>query len=213
MSRPVFLSPTGQAPGRWREAFPQGLAWRTDVLDPASLAGDTVLWAHAPGDALPALVARLNRLRPDLPVVALDLQPAQATAGAVFEAGARGYCHTLATPAMLDQVAIVVSHGGLWVGPELMSRMVSATHRHLAEIPAPNPALDSLTSRERDVAEEVARGATNKEVARSLGITERTVKAHLGAVFAKLGVRDRLQLVLSLQAPTPTPTLAEAPPA
>jgi DNA-binding CsgD family transcriptional regulator len=49
------------------------------------------------------------------------------------------------------------------------------------------------------VAEEVARGATNKEAARRLGITERTVKAHLGAVFAKLGVRDRLHLALSLQ--------------
>ena len=46
---------------------------------------------------------------------------------------------------------------------------------------------------------EVAKGATNKEVARALDITERTVKAHLGSAFGKLGVRDRLQLVLRLK--------------
>jgi len=56
-----------------------------------------------------------------------------------------------------------------------------------------------LTPRERDVAIEVAHGATNKEVAQRLNITERTVKAHLGAVFEKLGVRDRLQLVLEFK--------------
>ena len=55
-----------------------------------------------------------------------------------------------------------------------------------------------LTTRERLVAEAIAAGKTNKEAARELDITERTVKAHLGAVFDKLGVRDRLQLVLLL---------------
>lgn len=209
MSTPVFLSSTGQAPARWRDAFPEGLAWLADGLEVASLPGDALLWVSAPGDELPARVARLQRLRPELPVIALDLQPSQAAAAAAFEAGARGYCHTLATPALLNQVAIVVSYGGLWVGPELMSRIVSATHRALGAGPASHPGLEGLTARERDVADAVARGATNKEVARQLSITERTVKAHLGAVFAKLGVRDRLQLVLCLQAPA----LAEAPPA
>jgi DNA-binding NarL/FixJ family response regulator len=50
--------------------------------------------------------------------------------------------------------------------------------------------------RERQVAESVARGSTNKEIARVMGITERTVKAHLTASFEKLGVRDRMQLAL-----------------
>ncbi|MGM2628818.1 response regulator transcription factor [Bacillus cereus group sp. Bce038] len=44
----------------------------------------------------------------------------------------------------------------------------------------------------------MAAGHTNKEVARGLEITERTVKAHLGAAFRKLGVRDRMQLILKL---------------
>jgi RNA polymerase sigma factor (sigma-70 family) len=62
--------------------------------------------------------------------------------------------------------------------------------------------LASLTERERGVAEAVASGLSNKEVARRLGITERTVKAHLSSAFRKLGVRDRMQLVVRLRMAT-----------
>ena len=56
--------------------------------------------------------------------------------------------------------------------------------------------MELLSAREKDVARAVAAGKSNKEVAKELDITERTVKAHLSAVFEKLHVRDRLQLVL-----------------
>ncbi len=54
----------------------------------------------------------------------------------------------------------------------------------------------TLTEREREVAKAVAQGASNKEIARQLDITERTIKAHVGAILEKLGARDRLQLSL-----------------
>jgi two-component system, NarL family, nitrate/nitrite response regulator NarL len=60
------------------------------------------------------------------------------------------------------------------------------------------PQLDDLTSRELMVAEQVAHGASNREIAVALEITERTVKAHLSAIFDKLGVRDRVQLALRM---------------
>jgi DNA-binding NarL/FixJ family response regulator len=53
-----------------------------------------------------------------------------------------------------------------------------------------------LTAREQETAALLARGASNKEIARQLDITERTVKAHVGAMLEKLGVRDRLRLSL-----------------
>ncbi len=96
---------------------------------------------------------------------------------------------------MLEQVNQVVQVGGLWLGADLMRQLVSATANILKPTTA-SPKLDSLTLREKSVAEAVAAGKTNKEVARELDITERTVKAHLGSVFDKLKVRDRLQLVL-----------------
>jgi len=55
---------------------------------------------------------------------------------------------------------------------------------------------DCLSEREVQVARLIANGASNKEIADRLVITERTVKAHLTAIFEKLGVRDRLQLSL-----------------
>jgi len=61
-----------------------------------------------------------------------------------------------------------------------------------------NGLLEQLTSREREVAVEVAKGLSNKEVAKLLNITERTVKAHLASTFERLGAKDRLQLALML---------------
>lgn len=57
-------------------------------------------------------------------------------------------------------------------------------------------AFDALTPREREIAVLVGEGVNNKIIARRLDITERTVKAHLGAVFSKLGIPGRLQLAL-----------------
>jgi DNA-binding NarL/FixJ family response regulator len=98
-------------------------------------------------------------------------------------------------------VAQVIQHGGLWLGPDLVQRLMAATRDVLARSPnAPVQAADvsALSDRELQVARAVADGHTNKEVADLLHISERTVKAHLGSVFEKLGVRDRLQLVLRL---------------
>ena len=89
----------------------------------------------------------------------------------------------------------MVGNGGLWVGQGLMQRLLAGAARLLP----PNPSdgwADTLTEREREVAHAIARGASNKEVARELAITERTVKAHVGAILEKLGARDRLQLSL-----------------
>lgn len=89
-------------------------------------------------------------------------------------------------------------HGGLWVGPHLLARLITGLAPQLAQAPeAPAaPALDELSPREREVTIAVAEGLTNKQVALRLDISERTVKAHLAAVFDKLGVPDRLQLAL-----------------
>ena len=133
--------------------------------------------------------------------VVISDHPAQAEGLHALEAGARGYCHAYATPEMLREVAVVIQHGGLWVGPELMARAIRAASTAGATQGLPrSPFLARLTERESAVALAVARGLTNKEVAASLAITERTVKAHLSAVFEKLGVRDRMQLALSLSA-------------
>jgi len=188
---------------RWRMAFPDG-AIVARVGGASELPGGvSQLWLHANGadsEALAGQVARLASFDPSIPIVVMSEAPDQALALFALNAGARACCHALASPDLLLQISLVVGNGGLWVGPELMQRMIGSVARELDRGSAGDGAeLTGLTPRERAVAKEVSRGATNKEAARALGITERTVKAHLAQVFAKLGVRDRLELVIALR--------------
>ena len=198
MTTHLFISPRAQPLPRWQHAFPDA----TLAARPGARRADVVWWMPPQFDAS-ALAALIADLPAGTPLVVLSSEPSQADAMQALAAGARAYCHAYATPAMLQQVAVVVLNGGLWLGPELMSTVMGvASKQLLADVdPAAATRLDALTPRERAVAIEVAHGATNKEVARRLDITERTVKAHLSAVFEKLGVRDRLQLVLELKQP------------
>jgi two-component system nitrate/nitrite response regulator NarL len=187
----LFLTPDGRMQPRWREAFANAVA--TSATHPT--ADVEVIWLSEAHPRYRTLLPELGRC--GHPLVVISQVPDQEQALAALAAGARGYCHALATPEMLRDVAAAVSHGGLWVGPELMNRLIRSLPA--AAIPKSDGQaqdLAALTERERETAQRVARGFSNKEIARQLDITERTVKAHLSAIFAKLGLRDRLQLAL-----------------
>ncbi len=187
-------------PERWLQAFPGGQWSNWATLAATVKAGDTV-WVPVTYPDWAARVAELVRQQPDSAVVVVSGVPQDAEGLRAIDAGARGYCHLLAVPTLMQEVAQVVAHGGLWVGPSLVQRLMAATREVLQRSPAPAAAradLSVLSERELQVARAVAEGKSNKEVAAQLFISERTVKAHLGTVFDKLGVRDRVQLVLHL---------------
>lgn len=197
MIRHFFLtSGTATPAARWLAAFPAGECCTRDAVLIRARAGD-MIWVPTHRAGWDTALDSLGRALPRCVFVALSLAPGGDEGLLALDRGARGYCHALSVPGLLREVAQVVSLGGLWVGPELMARMIAAAGRNL---PAPRAERFEglLSAREAQVAETVAAGLSNKEVAAKLGITERTVKAHLGAVFEKLGVRDRLQLVLHL---------------
>ena len=120
---------------------------------------------------------------------------------ALLKAGAKGCCRRGIDPESLQQVLSVTSNGGVWVTRSLLPRLVTElrnyvqAHRKPVEKPA-EPALSELTQREREIVRLIVEGASNKEVASALAISERTVKGHLSNVFQKLGVTDRLKLML-----------------
>jgi two-component system, NarL family, nitrate/nitrite response regulator NarL len=187
-------------PERWAQAFPEGRSRDWPSLQQTVLAGDMV-WVPVSGQDWPQRVDALLQLQAGCRIVVLSAVPSEAEGLRALDAGARGYCHLLAVSTLLREVAQVVGLGGLWVGPELVQRLVAATRGLLPQGLAQKPQaidLSLLSEREAQVACAVARGHTNREVAEQLHISERTVKAHLGAVFEKLGVRDRVQLVLQL---------------
>lgn len=220
----LFLTsnPELLVPARWHEAFPAGLALKLPALL-ARLRGlpeaQSVIWLNT-ADALWATQVRdILQALPGARVVVVSAMPHAAEGLSALNDGVRGYTHAYAVPELLREVALVVAHGGLWVGPDLLQRLVASTHAALARRPAPelapgvSPVASAwalLSAREAEVARVVSAGRSNKEVAEMLHISERTVKAHLGAVFEKLGVRDRLQLVLRLSASPDPVTLPEA---
>lgn len=199
MNENLCLSVRPEQLSRWRQAFPAG----TVVATLAALSranSETILWLHAgalPLTDLKAIIAEARKTNPRAKFVVISGTPAQPEALTAFNAGAAGYCHAMATPQMLRQVATVVTNGGMWLGPELLDRIIATTSRIVPPQPE-TPSLASLTAREKEVALAVGRGLSNREVAELLEISERTVKAHLGAIFEKLQVRDRLQLALLL---------------
>lgn len=86
--------------------------------------------------------------------------------------------------------------GGALLAPDLTRRLVE---RHLAAPPpddAVPPALRALTDREREVLAHVARGLSNADIAAELHIGEATVKTHVNHMLSKLGLRDRVQVVV-----------------
>ena len=228
-TRHLFLSSsTASATERWRQAFAAGQSLGAPALLKRLQGGAverSMVWLSANDAQWPEHLRQILQAQPGARVVLLSGAPEPLEGLKALDAGVRAYTHAYAVPALLQEVATVVEHGGLWVGPDLMHRMVGSTQAALANraapaattassaVPAANP-WTLLSAREAQVARNVSAGRSNREVADLMFISERTVKAHLGAVFEKLGVRDRLQLVLRLAGfpePSPAPAAGSTP--
>ncbi|MFN0090812.1 MAG: response regulator [Acidimicrobiales bacterium] len=127
------------------------------------------------------------------PVLVLTSFSDQDRIVAALDAGASGYVLKDAEPEDLVRAIHSAARGDLPLDPKVARALVDS--RRAA--PAPRPAPGSgLTSREREVLALVGEGLANKLIARRLGISEKTVKAHLTPVFHCLGVTDRTQAAL-----------------
>ena len=197
----LFITRSGELRERWRQAFPSAsVASSTADIGAATSKARGVVWLDvavtSPEDRIAEVKAAVAF---GWPVVVMAATPGEAEAFQLLNVGAMGYCHVKAAPEQLREIALVVEHGGIWMPPELLQRFLALSTRVVPSEPPPvEPELNELTSRELMVAEQVAHGATNREIAAALDITERTVKAHLSAIFDKLGVRDRVQLALAM---------------
>ena len=193
----LFVSSGAAMLPAWREAFGAARAIAPGDLAAAPISAH-VVWLRLDQAAnLAALVAAVHAQCGLVPVVIMSDTPNDAEALAALSAQARGYCNSHAGPEVLVKVASVVTQGGLWIGEALMHRILAV--QHLIQLPAEAARPDwraKLTAREAEVAELAADGTRYKEIARALNITERTVKAHMGAILVKLELRDRLQLAL-----------------
>ncbi|WP_040797564.1 response regulator [Nocardia higoensis] len=195
-----------------RQGFGALLAAQSDI----SVVGD------APDGKV--AVAETKRLRPDVVLMdvrmpemnGLDAARAILSAGGdpptrvlmlttfdiddyVYEAlslGASGFLLKDAPADELVRAVRVVAAGQALLAPTVTRRLIAEVTRRRAGTRRTTPELGSLTPREREVLELVARGMSNGEIAEALFVAEQTVKTHVSKVFSKLQLRDRAQAVV-----------------
>jgi NarL family two-component system response regulator LiaR len=133
----------------------------------------------------------LRRTAPECRVIVLTSFLDDERLLPALEAGAAGYLLKDVEPAELARAIRAAYAGEALIAPAAAARLLRAISGRADA--APQPPRDQLTAREREVLELIARGFANKRIALELGISEKTVKAHVGRVLAKLGVSDRTQ--------------------
>jgi two-component system, NarL family, response regulator LiaR len=126
----------------------------------------------------------LRRRLPECRVIVLTSYAEDDRILPAIQAGAAGYLLKHVEPRELARAVRAAHAGEALLDPSVAARVVSALAR---------PEREELTPREREVLALIARGMANKRIARELGVSEKTVKAHVGHVLAKLGVSDRTQ--------------------
>src|SRR5690606_12238648 len=113
-----------------------------------------------------------------------------------LQAGASGFLLKDALPDELVQAVRVISAGDALLAPRVTRRMIEHFAERRPRTPQARARLQDLTERELEVLTLIGRGSSNSEIGAELFIAEQTVKTHVGKVFAKLGLRDRVQAVI-----------------
>jgi DNA-binding NarL/FixJ family response regulator len=166
----------------------------------AATGPDVVLLdVHLPDGSGADVIAAIAPQHPGVRFLALSVSDAAEDVIAVIRAGARGYVtKSIAVGDLADAVDRV--HGGDAVfSPRLAGFVLDAFADSPAAPPAPvssepDPDLEQLTAREREVLQHIARGYMYKEIAHRLGISTKTVEAHVSAVLRKLQLSNRHEL-------------------
>jgi DNA-binding NarL/FixJ family response regulator len=134
----------------------------------------------------------LRRRMPHTRVIVLTSFTDEEKLLPALQAGAAGYLLKNVAPAELARAVRAAHAGEALLDPAVAARLVAA----VADGTAGRQADPGLTPRERDVLALICRGHANKRIALELGLSEKTVKAHVGHLLAKLGVSDRTQAAL-----------------
>jgi DNA-binding NarL/FixJ family response regulator len=113
-----------------------------------------------------------------------------------LRAGASGFLLKDAPPEELVHAVRVVERGDALIAPSITKRLIEEISHRPAQQGAPPETLETLTQRELEVLQLMARGLSNHEIAQELFVSDTTVKTHVGRVLMKLGLRDRVQAVV-----------------
>lgn len=140
-------------------------------------------------------LTNLLQTNKNLHLIALANTPHNLQGCRLLQMGYQSYLHAVSNHAILKSAIESVAKNNIYVYPQLMQFLVTQIPTSLQE----NKNLDTLTPKELEVLQLVSKGYSNAKIAKELDIAEVTVKKHIGSMFEKLDVKDRLSLALILK--------------
>jgi DNA-binding NarL/FixJ family response regulator len=139
-------------------------------------------------------VRELRKQRPDLRILVTGSHGDDETILRSLSVGAKGYMDKAAPAADFLQAVHILAQGSIWAPRRLLSQVIE----RVLQSPAGHFVAGKIefTPREREVLELLVAGRSNREIAQSMGIEERTVKAHVAKLLRKVGVQNRIALTM-----------------
>ncbi len=141
----------------------------------------------------------LSFIKEDYPhanILLFSHKPNYAEGFSLLKFGIKAYANTYMAPVHIKDALATIQSGDVWLYPEFIQMMITEMSKQKKSLHVKSEILEKLTAREKQIALLVKEGLGNKEIALKTDITERTVKAHLSAIFEKTGITDRLSLAL-----------------
>ncbi|MGO8718492.1 MAG: LuxR C-terminal-related transcriptional regulator [Acidobacteriaceae bacterium] len=161
-----------------------------------------VVGGHAGSDIL-SVIASIRSAHPDLPIVVMSHASGEEAILRVLMLGARGFLHEASTPELFEKAVRLIASGSIWaprrVQAELIGRLLTGRDSQRSGVAAGV----RFTNRERQVLDLLLDGSSNREIARSLKIEERTVKSYVTRLMQKMGVKNRTALTMRAQDRSP----------
>lgn len=193
--RIIMISPNRLLHNQWNKALSRdveirNLYFEEEIASFDYKEKDIVLLDY---DNLSSFLIRILKAK----VMCLSSQLDNVKGFRLLKEGVKGYGNTYMTPLNLKEAIKVIKSDKVWIYPELMSFIIE--HSTLSTASKQDTKINELSTREFDVSKLVSRGLTNKQIANELDITERTVKAHISAVFAKFDIKDRVTLGIRMK--------------
>ncbi len=153
---------------------------------------DLVLLGSRNGQNLFDTMASLKATRPDLKIIVTGSGDDDETILKALAAGANGYMEEAAAPPEFVQAIRMIHQGSVWAPRRVLSMFIKRVTTSPGRIfPAGRV---TFTDREKEVLELLVASRSNKEIGSALGITERTVKAHVAKLLRIVGVQNRIAL-------------------
>jgi DNA-binding NarL/FixJ family response regulator len=159
---------------------------------------------NLPGTSGVEATRQATQIAPGTAVLIITMVDDDDTVFAALAAGARGYILKGASGEEISAALRTVAAGGAVFGAGIATRLLAATPAQRPGTPLAAP--EDLTARERDVLQLLADGASNRHIARTLGISLKTVQNHVSRILDKLQAADRTQAVLRARGLTSPPS-------